>query len=423
MKIIYLLFTFCYLLNTNAQTVTTFAGSTVGFNDGAATIAKFNYPRGLAVATDGTVYVADTGNNCIRKISVEGVVSTLAGNGIKGFADGLGTSAQFSSPWGLAVAADGTVYVTEIYDNRIRKITADGLVTTLSESTFGFTDGLVSIAQFNQPADLSIDADGTLFIADTYNNSIRKITTDNMVTTLVGGTMGFGNGIGTSARFHYPQGISVASDGTIFVVDTGNHSIRKISVEGMVTTLAGQWFPGSADGPGASALFKSPSDLTVANDGTVFVADHANHRIRRITVDGYVSTLIGNSEGFADGQGIEVKFNDPQGIAVSSDGALFISDTYNHRIRKITGNLATANFQLENQVSVYPNPTSSLINLELDAVIAIKITIFDMNGRALQSKNILDNKNTIDISNLANGIYLMQITTSKGTIYKKIVKK
>ena len=285
-------------------------------------------------------------------------------------------------------------------------------VTTLAGSTNGFADGTGTAAKFNWPQGVTVDATGNVFVADTGNIRIRKITATGVVTTFAGNTVGTADGIGTAAQFNSPQGLAIDGVGTIFVADSYNNRIRKITATGVVTTLTG-----------TVGQFYYPHSLAVATDGTIFVADTDNYRIRKITATGEITTFAGGTGGFADGTGTAAKFNEPAGIAVANDGTIFVADRMNFRIRKITNTLATTNFQLENQVSLYPNPASTLINIELEDIIASKVTILDMNGRKLQSVNILDKKTAINISNLINGIYLMQITTDKGTVSKKIVKQ
>ena len=412
LKIIFFLISHFYFLTTNAQTVTTLAGNTFGFADGTGTAAQFWHPDGIAVATDGTIFVADRGNNRIRKITATGVVTTLAGS-TQGFADGTGTTAKFYAPRGLAVDIAGNVYVADTQNNRIRKITPAGVVTTLAgSSTQGFAEGTGTAAKFNWPQGVAVDATGNVFVADTGNIRIRIITATGVVTTFAGNTVGTADGIGTAAQFDSPQGLAIDGAGTIFVADSYNNRIRKITALGVVTTMTG-----------TVGQFYYPHSLAVDAGGNLFVADTDNYRIRKITATGEITTYAGGTGGFADGTGTAAKFNEPAGISVATDGTIFVADRMNFRIRKITNTLATTNFQLENQVSLYPNPASTLINIELEDITASKVTILDMNGRKLQSVNILDKKTAINISNLISGIYLMQITTDKGMVTKKIVKQ
>ena len=311
----------------NQGVVTTLAGSVAGFANGTGSAAQFYYPYGPAVDSSGTVYVGDSGNHRIRKITSVGVVTTLAGSGVAGFADGTGSAAQFNFPTGVAVDPSGTVYVAD--NQRIRKITPAGVVTTLAGSgVAGFADGTGSAAQFNYPRGVAVDSSGTVYVADRYNNRIRKITSAGVVTTLAGsGTQGFANGAGSVAQFDGPSGMAVDSSGTVYVGDSGNQRIRKITSAGVVTTLAGSGTYGFADGAGSAARFKYPDGVAVDSAGTVYVGDSMNRRIRKITPEGFVTTLAGD--------GTAAQFEGPTGVAVDSAGTVYFADFYNNRIYKV----------------------------------------------------------------------------------------
>lgn len=419
---IFILLSFFFFVNAKAQYVSTFAGSTQGFVNGTATTAKFNWPMGIAIDTEGTIFVVDSANYVIRKITSAGVVSTFAGSGIGGFADGIASVAQFNGIDGLAVDSAGNVYVADTNNHRIRKISPAGVVSTLAGSTQGYANGTGTAARFNNPSGVAVDAAGNVFVTDTFNYRIRKITPAGVVSTLAGsGIAGFANGSGTAAQFNKTYGIAVNDTGSIFVADALNHRVRKITASGVVTTFAGSVY-GYANGNGTAAKFSYPYGITVDATDNVYVTDAEDNRIRKITIVGMVSTLAGSGiGGFADGIGTTAQFINPCGVTVDAVGSVFISDATNHRIRKITNSLSTADYN-QNQVLIYPNPVSSIINIDLGDSIAFKVILFDMNGRVMQTENIV-NSSGIEISNLANGMYLMQITTEKGVVSKKIVKK
>ncbi len=333
---------------TSAGIVTTLAGlaGMSGSADGTGLAARFLNPTGVAVDASGTVYVGDGGSNhMIRKITAGGVVTTLAGsagNSGGGSVDGTGSGAKFNSPLGVAVDSSGTVYVADASSNKIRKVTAGGVVTTLAGSAGnpGSADGAGSAARFNSPLGVAVDISGNLYVADFYNHSVRKVTAGGVVTTLAGvGSVGSADGTGSTASFFGPYGMAVDGAGNAYVTDGYNNTVRKITAGGVVTTLAGLAGNfGSADGTGSAARFNFPAGVGVDGAGTVYVADYANHTIRKITAGGVVTTLAGSagSSGSADGTGSVARFNYPRGVAVDSAGNVYVADTSNCVIRKIT---------------------------------------------------------------------------------------
>ena len=311
--------------------VSTLAGSTSGYADGQGTLAKFAGPRGLAIDNGGNLYVADNSNQRIRKISPSGTVTTFAGSTI-GNANGTGTSAQFNYPEGVAVDATGNIYVVDSENHSIRKITPVGGVSTLAGSTAGFADGQGAAAQFNFPIGVTVDAGGNVYVADTENYKIRKVTPAGVVTTLAGSTQGFTDGASTNAQFNSPTGIAIDAIGNLYVTD--NYKIRKISPASVVSTLAGSSTAGYADGKGTDARFTNPYGIAVDSNNILYVSDSDNDRIRKITADGTVTTIAGGTQGYADGSGNIAQFNYPKGIAVAS-GTIYVADEANNKIRKI----------------------------------------------------------------------------------------
>ncbi|HEY3834488.1 MAG TPA: fibronectin type III domain-containing protein [Acidimicrobiia bacterium] len=324
----------------SAGAVSTLAGSgTAGYVNATGSSAQFSAPQGVAVDTSGNVYVADTSNQRIRKITSGGVATLLAGSGTAGYTDATGSSAAFNNPAGVTADASGNVYVADKTNNRIRKITAAGVVTTLAGSgTAGFADGTGTAASFNAPLDVAVDASGNVYVADTANNRIRKITAAGVVTTLAGsGTAGFADGTGTAAKFNAPSGIDVDSSGNLWVADTANNRVRKITSAGVVTTLAGSGTAGSTDGQGTAATFNAPYGIAVDSLGNVYVSSQTANTIREVTSGGLVSTLAGSgSSGSSDANGNSATFNAPAGMETDSGGHLYVADKSSNKIRAVT---------------------------------------------------------------------------------------
>ncbi len=344
--------------------VTTLAGDATYRNrDGTGADARFQSPTGVAVDRHGNVFVADSSNNTIRKITPAGVVTTFAGQagyfsadgtGSNGSIDGPGPAARFNGPRGLAIDANGILFVADTENHTIRKITPDGIVTTYAGTALssGNIDGVGSAARLNRPGAITVDDQSNVFVAEIFTATIRKIAPDGRVNTFAGllYTPGSADGLGSAARFAVPFGLAVDRSGHLYVADRSsssilpgppiNHTIRKISPEGLVTTLAGlAGSPGSADGTGSLARFNNPFGLAVDDAGTLVVADSDNRTLRRITPTGVVTTLAGTVglNGSTDGPGPQALFSIPIGVASGPDGTVFVADGgSNNTIRKIT---------------------------------------------------------------------------------------
>jgi sugar lactone lactonase YvrE len=326
----------------NGGVVTTLAGNgSPAFADGTGTNARFTYPFGVALTSSGVIVVADTFNNRIRFADpTSGVVTTLAGSGSGTFADGTGAAASFYYPLGVALLSNGIIVVADTFNNRIRLVNpTSGVVTTLAgSSNYDFADGTGTGASFRRPGAVAVTSTDVIVVSDSDNHRIRLVTyPGGVVTTLAGSNYDFADGTGTGASFRLPRGLAMTSTGDIILADAENNRIRRITYPGgVVTTIAGS-SGGFADGTGTAANFASPTGVAVTSTGVIVVIELGNHRIRLVTPLGVVTTLAGSgSPAPADGTGTGASFNQPFGVALTSSGVIVVADHYNHSIRLIT---------------------------------------------------------------------------------------
>jgi sugar lactone lactonase YvrE len=328
-----------------------------GGDGGPATSAQLKTPKGVAVDGNGNVYIADTQNNVVRRVdALTGVITTVAGTGSSGSSGngGLATSARLSSPQDVAVAPNGDLYIADTGNSEIRKVTAATGVITLYAGTgsSGSTGdgGAATSAKLNGPSGVSLDGSGNVYIADAGNNEIRKVTAATGVITRVAGTGSQGStgdgGPATSARLKSPYDVAVASNGDFYIADQGNNEIRMVTAAtGVITTYAGTGSPGSSGdgGPATSAQLQHPEAVALASNGDLYIADTQNNVIRRITAgSGIITTVVGTGAPGSGGDGgpaTLAQLKAPEGVAISTTGDIYIADSGNNEVRRAKGAL------------------------------------------------------------------------------------
>jgi hypothetical protein len=355
-KTIYSIFTIClfFLGTLNAQVVATFAGSGTAGNVNATGIAaSFNNPTGVCFDyTTNDIIVADRTGHKIRRISPSGVVTTVAGSGSPGSANGTGTAASFNFPTGVCVDLSGNIYVADFGNNKIRHITPAGVVTTYAGSgAFGSAGGLATSATFSNPTGICTDFSNNFYVVDYSGHNIRKISSGGIVSVFAGSTTGLQgstNAIGTAARFTNPWGICIDQAGDLYIADGGNNMIRKINTTtAAVTTLAGSGTAGSANGTGITAEFNFPTGVCADASGNIYVAD--DNKIRVINSASVVTTYAGTGvAGFVEGPAATAQFNVSQTLCLDASNNVYVADKNNNKIRKIC--------------AVAPNVTASASN-------------------------------------------------------------
>jgi sugar lactone lactonase YvrE len=313
---------------------------------GRATSAQLYQPQGLTVDARGNLYIADTYNYRIRMVSPAGIIDTVAGDGFENYSGdgGPATAAQLNLPSGVAMDASGNLYIADSLSYRVRKVSAEGIITTVAgNGSQGYSGdgGPAASAQLESPASVAADANGNLYVSD--NNRIRKISAGGIITTVAGaGSLYPGDGgPATEAQLAYPVGMAVDANGSLYIADWGASCIRKISAAGIITTIAGDGITGySGDGgPAASARLNGPSGVAVDAAGNVYIADAYNHRVRMVSPAGIITTVAGNGSAGYSGDGgpaTAAQLGVPEGVAVDASGNLYIADSGNERIRKVS---------------------------------------------------------------------------------------
>ncbi len=375
--------------------VSTYAGSTYGYTDGNLLDAQFNQPQALLFDESGNLYVAEYNNEAVRKITPSGTVSTL-------------TAQKIYWPYQMTLA-DGKLYVMERWGSldasRIKQVDmTTGAVTTTSYGNYNYSLGLCS------------DAAGNLYVSDYH--SIYKVPTDTRQKTLLAGggsESGFTNGTGSEARFNYPGHIAIDASGNIYVADSENHAIRKITPAGVVTTIAGGT-EGSADGTGTAASFNGPMGIAIGPDGHLYIGEWGNHTIRKITLpDGVVTTIAGiaGTSGKANGSGASATFYRPIGLAFDASGNLYVADHSNHQIRKITFTITgVADAAADKEY----NLTARKGEIAISSPGKINVQVYSLTGAAIYSSTLSAGSHTIPMK---QGVYMVKVN---GEVEKVVVR-
>ena len=375
------------------------------------------------------MYIADADNNVIRKVTTTGIISTVAGNGTGGYSGdgGAATAAEMNYPQGIVFDAAGNLYISDA--GRIRKVVlSTGIITTFAGDGTGNYggDGGQATAAGLDPIGLTIDTHGNMYVADWNNQRIRKINTSGIISTVAGtGTFGFSGdgGQATAAELFYPGEVVIDATGNLYISDEVNMRIRKVSAPGIITTIAGNGTQGySGDGGLAiNAELYQPTGLALDASGNLYIADELSNRIRKVTTSGIITTIAGNgtqSYSGDGGQATAAELNYPGGVSFDAAGNLYIADSDNYRIRKVTNVAAAGIEQIINnneQVYVYPNPANNRIYIGTKEIVEIKL--YDLLGNEI----LTTKDNEIDVSGLTNGVYFIEVNTNGNNYTQKVI--
>jgi sugar lactone lactonase YvrE len=433
----------------NAQyNINTIAGNgTSGFSGdgGPATNAMLSAPYGVAVDASGNVYIPDGNNNRLRMVSPTGTITTIAGTGTAGYTgDGsAATNAELKNPTGVALDASGNIYIADGGNNVIRKINGSGIITTIAGTgTAGFSGdgGLATNATLDFPCCVAIDKNGNVLIADLLNQRIRKIdhTSTNINTIAGNGTSGFsGDGAAaTNAELANPFGVAVDNSGNVYIADQFNDRVRMVTnTTKFISTIAGNGTASYSgdNGPATAAELDRPFSLSLDGFGDIYVADYSNNRIRRIDIGDSIFTVAGTGVAGFSGDGgpaLSADLKGPSGITIDPLGNLYISDQSNDRIRELTNITAGINeLKINNeQLKIYPNPSNGLFNLSirnLELGMKYTIDVYSVLGEKTYSSGLLipnlstgqvDSQFVIDMTGSPAGIYMYRVISANGVL-------
>jgi hypothetical protein len=430
----------CVLLNSEAQVISTIVGNGVaGFSGdgGQAVFAQLDSPSDVVLDKYGNLYIADRNNSRIRKVDTSGIITTIAGNGGWGFSgdNGPALSATLGRPTSIALDSSGNIYFADYDNNRIRKIPTSGIITTIAgngQQGYSGDGGNATAAKLNLASGITADQAGNVFIADYANNRIRKVSTSGIITTVAGnGTAGLAGdgGPAINAQLKYPSWITVDKYGNLFISEHSGNRIRKVNTSGIISTWAGSTagnfgFAGDG-GPAIFALLKYPAGLRIDNSGNLFFADGSNDRIRKIDSAGRIMTVAGTGTFGYTGDGgppLAANLGGRSGVAIDSNFDLYLAEAYTNRVRKVEFGIFTdigTNEKATVQPVLFPNPADASFML-FGSQGEFLIQISDINGKVCLSQTILSN-DEVDIKHLEQGVYTVSLANSKLITTKRLV--
>ncbi len=407
----------------SAQKIYTLAGNgNQGYSGdgGPAFSSQLNSPIGVAIDPSGNIYVSDTQNHRIRKITPSGIITTFAGTGTAGFSGdgGPASLARINQPCGIALDTAGTVFFADRFNHRIRKIDKLGNINTVAGSTttagFSGDGGPALSAKLSSPGSVAVDRAGNIYIADTNNDRIRKVGKNDTITTVVGGgTLTSENITATSAALATPWDVAVDTSGNIYLTDSNNNRVRKVNSGGLINTIAGTGVYGFAgDGGNAtSAQLKAPYGVELDGLGNIYISDSYNYRVRKINTLGKISTVAGSAaQGYGGDGGLATlaALNIPTSVAIDAIGDLYIADDGNHRIRKTCQSNCLAGVENLNAffdpISISPNPNngSFIVNT---GFVKSKFILVNSIGQIVFEQEIVGGENAIQTKDLPQGLY------------------
>lgn len=414
---------------------------------GPATAAQLNEAGGMYADNAGNVYIADFANNVVRKVNSAGIISTIAGNNTQGYSGdgGPATAAQLYHPTGVAMDGASNLYIADAFNDVVRKINTSGIITTVAgnhSTGYSGNGGPATAARLNDPNGIAADAAGNLYIADAHNNVIRKVDASGIISTIIGNGYNAGTTYGgyagdggqaTAAELFYPENVKMDNAGNFYVTELYNNTVRKVNTAGIITTIAGNNIPGySGDGsPATAAKLGYPYDMAITSTGTVYIADTHNNVVRSVDASGTIHTYAGNNIAGGAGDGgpaTAAELSSPISVFVDQYDNLYIGDLGNNTIRRVNVPISAVNqpaAPAAQQLAVFPNPTKGTFTVELSSAspAAVRAVITNVVGQTVKEFTITADHPTELTLDAPSGLYFLTVVTPAGRLGTKIILK